>query len=807
MLNKVILVFFLLIVNLLALPSYSWAQTNLEQSAKIQGVTIHADSIDRDTENDTVDLEGNVQVVFENQHLTCRKARINLRAKSIDASGQVVLTTPNATLSGNRIILDYENNTGLILNGFVQSGNVLFEGTQIQKINETTFIADDAHYTTCTTCPEAWSFSGSKIRAEIGGYAYIKNSFLHLGSFPVFWMPYLAVPLKSDRQSGVLTPGLEKSDSGGVAFAQSYFWAMSRSQDSTWTFKNYELRGLKGLLNYRYVLSENSKGELDTGFLRDRVFAESARLNKFRSNDQKNQLTDRWFLKYQHYYEMPDGIIHRAQVNNSSDLQYSTDFPLETLNYGDSAMENRTSVTKNTESQHLSVDSSYYKNLIQSNPLASNDDAVHRLPEFRFSQADTKIGQSEFLYAFDLDYANFARENFAYDDLNAAYDPKSNSNSRHIVATGGANCSSATWEQNPECKQLRDGLYEPKKDLIRTGQRLDLKPTIYRPMKIQNFDILPRLTYRETQYTFPVSDNTHATRRSIRADISSKTSFTHIYGDFSKLQSERFKHEIQPEIKATSIPWIDQPKHEFFGEQSEDLPFLSQDSISDADLNGPAGIQFDYNDRVYDRKIVTLGLTNKITRKTWSDGTPNYLQFVVWKLAQSYDVYQAERNPNSQPLSDLLSDLKVDLSNFQIYQQANYYPYQHVTNTSTRVRLNNDRADFFQTEHIQSYNISPGKEDPGDRKEQFTFSVKKNVSWLDLVGKLSYDMRPQNNQENVQSWGYGARIKFPGDCLFFNIMNYRVAGGDTNFKFNVAFIWDGEQKAPLSETIISQFGF
>lgn len=802
--------FFALLISVPAL-----GQKGLEQSARIQGVTIQADSMDRDNENEVVDLSGNIQIVYQDTHMKAERARINFRSKSIDALGNVTVTTPQATIAGSRIILDYENSTGVIIDGYVQSGNVLFEGTQIQKISETEYIANDARYTTCTTCPEAWSFSGSRIRADIGGYAYIKNSFMRVADVPIFWLPYLVVPLKSDRQSGVLTPGFEISDSGGLAYAQSYFWAMSRSQDSTWTLKNYELRGMKGLLNYRYVLTDQSSGELDLGYIRDRVFSESGRLNKFRSQDALNSPVDRFFMKYSHYYEMPDGIVHRAQLNNASDLQYPIDFPDETQNNGDSAMENRMSATKNTASQHFSVDSSYYTNLQQANPMAGNDDSVHRLPEVRFSQTHSKIGNSDFLWSFDLDYVNFARPGFAYDDI----DTLAGSNPvKYISTDGGApatpgvagECDRPQWDENPKCYAKRDGTFN-QGDLIRTGQRLDLKPTIYRPIKFENLDLMPRLTYRETQYTFPVGDNPHSTRRYVRADMSAKTTFSRIYGDFSKLQSERIKHEIQPEVSATAIPWLDHPQHDFFGAfGTAEAPYSSQDNISDADLNGPSGIQWDYTDRLYDRKLVTFGFTNKLTRKIWTNGAPEYLQFVSWRLAQSYDVYQSERNPNSQPLSDLLSDLKIKLDYFDVYQTANYYPYHNVTNTSTRVRVNNKAGDFFQVEHLHTYEISPGQDVNFNRQtEEYTFSLKKTVSWVDLVGRFNYSVnsRDQTQNNSLKSWGYGAQFKVPGDCLYFNVTHYRVTGGDNNFKFNIAFIFDGQEKPPISASLLDTFGF
>ncbi len=796
--------FLFLILALLVGVSFAGprAQAQIgEQSALIQGITIHADSMDRDSQNETVDLEGNVQIIYKDQHLSCKKAHINLRAKTIDAMGDVLIVTPKANLFGQRIILDYETNTGLVIDGYVQSGNVLFEGSQIRKLSEVDYIADDARYTTCTTCPEAWSFYGTKIRAEIGGYAYIKNSVMRFANIPVFWMPYIAVPLKTDRQSGLLTPTIGQRGLGGLTYSQSYFWAISRSTDATLNLTNYELRGLKGLANYRYVLSETSSGELDFGYLNDRVFRDETRVNLFRSEAERKSQIDRWFIKYQHYFDMPDGFIQRAQINTASDLQYPNDFPLETQNNGDSAMESRFSVTKNTASQHWSVDASIYQNLLQSDPLSGNEYAVHRLPEIRFSQTMTRLGTTDFLASFDLDYTNFARPNFAWDDLTY--------NKQFFLSNqgSGADCGTAGWERDPNCRPIRDGSFDKGIDRIRTGQRLNIQPTLYYPMRFQNLELTPTISYNETQYIFPVAapdeDNVNI-RRYVRTDLAARTTFSRIYGDFNSLQSRRIKHEIQPEIRATAIPWLHHPKHSFFGvDNSEDIPFTYDTNITDTDLNGPNSLQFDYSDRLYDRKLVTFALTNKLTRKDWENGSPTYQQFLTWRLAQTYNIYQAERDPNSQT-PNLFSDITINLRYLQIVQQANYYFFQEVANTTMRARVNNDLGDFFQVEQNLTYNIVPNEKRTGARNESYILSGKKSISWLDLIGKIQYGVEPA---DYLKAWGYGAQLRLPGDCLYLGITHFKNVDKKPEYELSINFAWDGNTRPPISESVLGTFGF
>lgn len=770
------------------------------EPTRVQGMTIQAENMTRDTEHDIVELEGGVQVIFNTQHLKAQKAKINLRSKTLDAAGDVLVTSTQANIGGDRVILDYESNTGIIYNGYVQSGTVLFEGSLITKTSDVDYLADDAKYTACTTCPEAWSFSGKKIRAELGGYAYIKNSMMKFGGVPFFWFPYLVVPLKSDRQTGLLTPSISTEDPGGLIYSQGFFWAIDRSHDATFTFTNYEQRGLKSLVEYNYVLDQHSSGVLKTGFLRDRVFATQDRLNQYRPTSQKNDQINRWFINYDHYFELPEGYIQRAQINNSSDIQYNKDFDTETKGNLDPALENRVSLTHNNLNQHFSIDSSYYINLLQPNPLAGNDDTVHRLPEIRFSQTMTQIKESSWLYTIDANFVNFSRNGPGYDDLNAAYDANAATNDRYKANT----CNKNSWDSDPLCREVRDGKYDSGKDLIRTGQRIDVKPTLYRPFHLGNsLDILPKVSYRETQYNFSVGDQSSVARRYLRTEIAAKATTSAIYGDLTKPLGERLKHDIQPEISFNAIPWLYQPNHPFFGAQTaQDLPPLSDAQVVDSDLNSKYGLQFDYSDRVYDRKLVTLAVTNNLTQKTWVSDLPQYFQFFSWRLAQSYDLYQFERDPSTkQAFTAVTSDMRLTLPRLQLSNQASYYPYQQVTNSTTTLRIDNDRDDAALLKYTRNISFERGKDpDPTtDPNQDVSLMLRKFTKMADFIAMTTYDLN-SNAPRRVKLWAYGAEFKIPGDCASISITE-KIENEKRSRTYFFKFVWDGQSKSNFIRTI------
>lgn len=804
---------------------FSPAAQAQEMSAKIQGILISAGSGVRDTENEILELDGGVQLIYHDQNIVCNSARINLRSKKIEAKGGVKITTPTTTIGGDHIILDYENNTGLIYNGYVQSGNVLFEGEVLQKVSENEYFVVDADYTTCTNCPATWKFSGSSIRAELGGYAYIKNTVIRAGIIPILWLPYLIVPLKSDRQSGLLTPEFEHTDAGGLAIAQSGFWAISRSTDATFTLKNYELRGLKALAEYRYALDENSGGQLNYSLITDQAFKNETRFNTFRNRTTRNIAINRWSMRYNHYQELPEGFVHRLQLNDASDLQYSRDFFKETLNHGDSAMENRMSLTKNTKDQHYSLDSSYYKNMLHADPLESNDDAVHRLPEIRFSQVSRYIGKSEFLYTIDLDYTNFARSSSAYDDLIKSQVDKS------VIRFPRSNNSSPTWEDNAGHELVRDGFYNQDTDLIRTGQRLDFNPAIYRSINLgTTIEITPKLGYRETRYLFPnlptpsgEAVDPNNVRRYVQAEVNARTTLSQVYGASEDLHASLWKHEIQPELKYTRLPWIDHRSHPFFGFQKQaEAPYFTQNTISDEDTGSDSSLQFDYNDRIYDRNLVTYSVTNRLVQKRWINNEPQYRQVGLFRLSQSFDAFQAEREEKDvvaagkkQPWSDISALLDLRFDNFETLSTASYFPYQKVTKTNSRIRVIDDKGRFAQVGFILKYNIVPGEEvDTTTRTQDYSFATGLITTHMNFVGKISFDGAKTDVRsdffrgvgDRIRSYSYIAQLKPPGDCLALRFVFEQVTGGGNSTNLVLDFSFDGKGTIPLASHDLDGIG-
>ncbi len=786
-------------------PLIANAQTSFD------GLLIQADSGERDLKNRTMELKGNIQIMFKGQHLSADHAMIYQDRKEFEAEGHVLLITPKATLGGNKIIMNYESTIGSVYSGFIQSGQVIFEGAVIEKTGEDQYLTLQSQYTSCTTCPAAWSFTGQSIEAQIGGYALIKNSLLHFGTVPVLWLPYLIVPLKSERQTGLLTPSIEYSDKGGLSVAQPFFWAISKSQDATITAQTYATRGLKMLTNYRYILDKNSAGELDAGIIRDGYFGHGERYRNYLGDSSR---ANRWFLRYRHYWVLPGDWIQRTVINNASDLQYPNDFPFETLNQGDPAMETRISLTKNTEDRHFSIDNSYYINLLKGNPMGDNREAVHRLPEISLVSTRKPIGNTGILYNYDLRYTNFARNDFAYDDLTeSTVDGKKLREVTNSCTPGNPN-----WEYDANCKQLRDGIFNSRTDLIRSGQRLILEPSISRPVQLGDFfNLVPKVSYRESHYSFGIQDVPDLTRRFLRTEIKLQTSFSRIFGDLENPYSDRFKHEIQPEVISTSVPWLNQPGHPFLGfAESSEVPYFSREATSDSDLYGDNGIQFDYDDRLFDRNLITYRVTNKLTRKTWGGNQrASYDRLFTWRLSQTYDVYEANSGgPNRQPWSDIESILTMRLPHFNTYTKINFFPYQRLSDTSSNVTVNDDNGNYLKLGLTRKYlTDNNGVIDVNNnRTEDYLFQLGTTAKYINFAGRMIYDGNDRSAAvigTRVKTLTYAMIIRPPGNCWGISLIRHQTAipQPDVTYKLNFDFLFDGKTSTQSPTKLLEAYGF
>lgn len=751
----------------------------LFSSARVQGFTITSESLDRDLENDTITLSGNVKIIYQNQYFEGDNAFIDFRKKQAVFTGKVKIQNPVYTIGGEKITLDYESNQGIIYVGYVQSNNIRFQGDMIEKLSDTEFYVSNADYTTCSNCPATWSFEGNRIRAELGGYAYIKSSFLKVNSVPIFWLPYLVVPLKSERQSGLLTPEFGYVNNRQLFISQDFFWAISRSQDATFTLKNYEHGGLKPMVEYRYVVGEDSFGQIKTSHIRDTVFAGDSRYNAYQPAGEKNRLFNRWAVKSYNQYSWDKSNKMQLNLNLVSDLQYPKDFSEEFKNYSDAALENRFTLSHFFEHSLISLDSSYYVNMLQGNPIPNNRSSVHRLPEIRFDSTYQKFDSTPIYYRMESSWTQFYRGK-AYDDMSILNGQK--------YVTNSLNDPTCEKNGDPNCELVNDQAFDPEQDIIRTGKRFMFKGALTtETYGVSEFlNLTPTVSYNEARYLFDIDQNRSIERRYVQLDLNTRTKFYEIYNKNEATSGFRYKNEIIPEIQYSWIPWIEEGRHPFFGNTEDiDANYSAQTIISDNSVNSPGGVLFDYDDRVYDRHIIKFSLLDRLVRKRVKDNS--YRTLMNFRLTQSYDLYQSQHGlKKDQPLSDLSGTLTLDLDQVQSYTQVNYFPYLSATDTTTSLSYLNERQQYFKIGWASKRTAEPKQDD-------FSFAIGFVSSYVNVLTGFVFDASAgRDSNSRLKKFSLITQLKPPGECWAVNFYRDQKVGSEAEWHVRFDFSFDGK---------------
>jgi LPS-assembly protein len=121
-------------------------------------------------------------------------------------------------------------------------GGLHLRGATLAKVGPRSFTLTDGVVTSCEFCEgvePAWKFKVRHGTVTVEEFARLSNVTFSMGGIPLLWTPYLIWPALRDRASGFLTPGLGYSSTRGGFFGLSYYWAMSRSMDATFSADFY----------------------------------------------------------------------------------------------------------------------------------------------------------------------------------------------------------------------------------------------------------------------------------------------------------------------------------------------------------------------------------------------------------------------------------------------------------------------------------------------------------------------------------------------------------------------------------------
>ncbi|PIE60585.1 MAG: hypothetical protein CSA31_01535 [Desulfobulbus propionicus] len=194
----------------------------------------------------------------------------------IKARGNLVIDIGPDKLTADSGIVELESETGTFENATIirQYKDLHFEGEVIEKTGSLTYRIKDGWVITCKLKDEQtppWSFAAKDADITENGYAKLKHATFRIKGIPVFYTPYMILPAKNKRQSGLLIPAFSLSDRDGFGLELPFFVNLSPSSDLTFYPQYITERGFMFGAEFRYVAGTGDKGFIMGNYLSDEL--------------------------------------------------------------------------------------------------------------------------------------------------------------------------------------------------------------------------------------------------------------------------------------------------------------------------------------------------------------------------------------------------------------------------------------------------------------------------------------------------------------------------------------------------------
>ncbi|HDR2378693.1 TPA: LPS assembly protein LptD [Enterobacter kobei] len=312
---------------MLGVPSYN--RPLVQGDTNSLPVTITADS-SKGTYPDNATFTGNVDINQGNSRLQADEVQLHQKqpegaaepVRTVDALGNVHYDDNQVILKGPKAWSNLNTKDTNVWEGDYQMVGRQGRGKAdlMKQRGENRYtILENGSFTSCLPGSNTWSVVGSEVihdREE--QVAEIWNARFKLGPVPVFYSPYLQLPVGDKRRSGFLIPNAKYSTSNYFEFYLPYYWNIAPNMDATITPHYIHKRGNVMWENEFRYLTQAGAGLMELDYLpSDKVFQD-----EHPTEGDKH----RWLFYWQHGGVLDQVWRFNVDYTKVSDPYYFNDF-------------------------------------------------------------------------------------------------------------------------------------------------------------------------------------------------------------------------------------------------------------------------------------------------------------------------------------------------------------------------------------------------------------------------------------------------------------------------------------------------
>ena len=375
-------------------------------------IELTADALDYDAAQELYVASGNVVLRQGARTLRADWIEFNRSTGVGVANGNVELREGDEVVRADFVQFNVDDRLGLVRNGTIDSpaGQFRASGEEIQKTGERRYTFRGAIFTTCR-CPnedsrEPWQIRAREADLEVGGYGVVRDATFDILGVPALWVPWLIVPLRTERQSGFLLPELSAGTRRGFEIGTPFFWAARENVNVTLTPYYSLRRGFKQDVSTEYLLGQESSGELFAAFAYDQEIDPNKEKEPFGRPEPFDR--ERWSVIGTQKYALPAEMWFHSDFRFVSDNDYPIDYQELRSRRADRWLQSWALLDRNFgDSGRLVAEGSarYADDMQNPNDVDRDQVVLDRLPELSLAGLPGALGPIPWLRpSFDASY-------------------------------------------------------------------------------------------------------------------------------------------------------------------------------------------------------------------------------------------------------------------------------------------------------------------------------------------------------------------------------------------------------------------
>ncbi|QSX30693.1 LPS assembly protein LptD [Shewanella cyperi] len=280
-------------------------------------IRIESDSSDA-TMNQRAQFDGNVSFSQGSRRIAADKASVDYVEQRLDASGQLVFQDSMFTVTADALTARMQDNSATLSGAsyWLHGQQVHGEAKRLEITPDNNLQLSRTSFTTCPPDNVSWMLEADRIKIDSKEeWGEIWNAKLRIADVPVFYIPYMTVPVSDKRKTGFLFPEFSTSTTNGLEFATPWYWNLAPEYDLTLTPHYMSSRGLFLKSEFRYLAGDAQAGQLNLEYL---------------GNDHKlDGSPDRYLYHWQHQGALDTHWRVLANFTQVSDNNYFNDLKSE----------------------------------------------------------------------------------------------------------------------------------------------------------------------------------------------------------------------------------------------------------------------------------------------------------------------------------------------------------------------------------------------------------------------------------------------------------------------------------------------